>query len=63
MRHELITSAQASPQAWVWLRDAATLVSVWLRAILRLGSVIAFSVGVLALLLVKSVVRVFGHAN
>jgi hypothetical protein len=34
-----------------------------MQAFLRLGAAISFSVGVLALLLVKGVVRVFGHPS
>ena len=69
MRHELLTGAQASLSAWSgssgWAgwRDAAGLALVWMRAFLRLGGVLTFTAGVLALLLVKSLVRTFGRAN
>jgi hypothetical protein len=63
MQHDVVTAASANRLAWLWLRDAASLVLVWMRGLLRLGAVIAFGVGVAALLLVKSVVRVFGHPS
>lgn len=63
MRQDLVTYARMGGPAWAWWRDAAALAVVWLQALLRLGGVISFFVGVLALLIVKSVVRTFGHTS
>jgi hypothetical protein len=63
MSQEGLTAAQVGVRGWVWLRDAATLVLVWLRAFVRLGGAMYFTLGVLALLLAKSLVRAFGHPH
>jgi hypothetical protein len=63
MRPETITGARGGAPSWVWWRDAASLILVWMRAFPRLGRVLYFTAGVLMLLLVKSVVRAFGHPS
>lgn len=63
MRQHILTGAQSGLPLWAWLRDAAALVLVWIRALMRLGGAIAFSIGVLALLLVKAITCAFGHPS
>lgn len=63
MQQEVVTGSGVGQPAWLWLRDTVTIVLVWMRALLRLGVAIFFSLGVLSLLLAKSVLRVFGHPS